>query len=286
MRAPSKAFTSKERKTGIMMTGLFLAALAIGCDDSSGPVDRDQSPTEPGAGTGAGPGGAGPAPLVLGTAGNFVILTKAGISSQGASAITGDIGVSPGLSTSIAGFDFTREDDSVFATSALVTGNVFAADFPDPTPANLVGATDTLDAAFIDIAARHTPDHENLADGEIGGMTLPPGLYRWTTNVNIDRDITLQGGPNDTWIFQILGSLTVEPNARVSLTGGALARNVYWNVGGDVNLGAEAHLEGIVLAHGTITIGTGATVNGRLFSNSRVALNTATVIAPQAITIP
>jgi hypothetical protein len=223
---------------------------------------------------------------MLGSAGNFAILAKTGVVNQGTSSVTGDVGINPGLSTAIAGFDLTREDDSIFATSAMVTGNIFASDYPDPTPRNLAAATDTLDSAFIDVNARHAPDHENLADGDIGGMTFPPGLYRWTTNVTIDEDITLNGGPNDVWIFQIVGSLMVDSAVHVRLEGGAVASNVYWAIGGDLNLGADAHLEGIVLGKGTVSLGMGSSVNGRLLSDSRVMLHTSTLVAPQAVVIP
>jgi hypothetical protein len=231
----------------------------------------------PGGGTGTG-GGHGPAPVVLGTAGNYVILAKSAVSNVPTSAITGNIGLSPAAASFITGFALTLDASRVFSTSAQVTGNIYAADYAVPTPANLTTAVGKMQAAYTDAAGRTNPDHTELAAGNIGGLTLPPGLYKWSNTVTIPTNVTLQGGPNDTWIFQIGGGLTVASAAQVILAGGALAANVVWESFGVVDIGTTAHLEGEVLSQTSITLHTGATVNGRLLAQTAVTLAGNTVV--------
>ena len=86
----------------------------------------------------------------------------------------------------------------------------------------------------------------DLGAGHIGGLTLSPGLYMWGTSVTIATDITLLGGPNDVWIFRVAGTLNQADATRVTLTGGALPRNIFWLVTGAVTIGATAHFEGVL----------------------------------------
>ena len=130
---------------------------------------------------------AGPEPVSLGTAGNFVILAKSGISTTGATAVTGDIGVSPIGYAAITGFTLiptVPNGSNTFSTSALVTGQVFASDYTSPTPANLITAVSDMELAYTDAAGRTVPAPiTELGAGEIGGLTLVPGLYKWSTGV-------------------------------------------------------------------------------------------------------
>ena len=164
------------------------------------------------------------------------------------------------------------------STSSQVTGNVYAPGYAAPTATNLTTAVSNMEAAYTDAAGRPTPDHTELASGDIGGLTLPPGLYKWTSTVNIPNNVTLQGGANDVWIFQIAGGITQASGARVQLAGGALARNVFWQVAGVVALGTTAHMEGIVLSQTAITMNTGATANGRLLAQTAVTLAGNTIV--------
>lgn len=234
---------------------------------------------EGGAGDGGGPAG-GPAPVELGTAGDFVILAKSGIDTVPASLITGDIGVSPIDSTALTGFSLTLDGGGTFALSSQLIGSAYAADYASPTPANLTVAVGSMETAYTDAAGRPTPDFVDLASGELGGLTLVPGLYKWGTGVLINTDVTLAGGPADVWIFQISGGITEASNASVTLSGGALPENIFWQTAGAVALDTGAHLEGIVLSQTEITLATGATVNGRLLSQTAVTLNAATVTEP------
>lgn len=222
----------------------------------------------------------GPAVVNLGTAGGFAILAKSGIDTIPQSVITGHVGVSPIDSTALTGFTLTLDGSGTFATSAQITGKAYAADYTSPTPANLTVAIGNMETAFTDAAGRTTPDFTELGAGEIGGLTLVPGLYKWGTGVLITTDVTLDGGPNDVWIFQIAGGITQAANIDVQLAGGALARNIFWQSAGAVALDTGAHLEGNVLSMTEITLATGASINGRLLSQTAVTLDVATVTQP------
>jgi len=136
--------------------------------------------------------------------------------------------------------------------------------------------------AYTDAAGRTTPDFTELHAGDLSGKTLVPGLYKWGTNVLINTDVTLSGGENDVWIFQVANNVTLASAKSVILEGGALAKNVFWQVGGGVGvaLGTNSTFNGIVLAEKGITVNTGATVNGRLLSQTAVTLDQNTVTQP------
>src|SRR3989344_3185107 len=91
---------------------------------------------------------AGPATINLGTAGNFVVLAKTGISTTGSTSIVGDIGVSPAAATFITGFALTLPSASSFSTSALVIGKVYAPGYADPTPSNMTTAVSNMETAY------------------------------------------------------------------------------------------------------------------------------------------
>ncbi|HXI65051.1 MAG TPA: ice-binding family protein [Gemmatimonadales bacterium] len=207
-----------------------------------------------------------------------MILGKTGISNVPTSAITGNLGLSPAAASFITGFTLNLPAGGAFSTSAQVTGNVYASDYAVPTPSNLTTAIGDMQTAYTDAAGRPTPDHTELAAGNIGGLTLPAGLYKWTNTVSIPKNVTLKGGANDTWIFQIAGGLTQASATRVILTGGALAQNVVWQVAGVVSIGTTAHLEGVVMSQTAITLKTGATANGRLLAQTAVTLAGNTVV--------
>ncbi len=209
-------------------------------------------------------------------------MAKSGINNTPTSVITGDIAISPAARSYISGFSLNLL--GAYSTSAQVTGNVYAADDSAPTPAMLNMAIIDMQNAYADAGGRAGPNFLEMGAGIISGQTLVPGLYKWNTGVSISGDVTLNGGPNDVWIFQISGGLTLTTSARILLTGGAQAKNVFWYStlnGNAVTIGLSAHLEGIVLTSlGGITLNTGATVTGRLFSYTAVNLYQNTVIPP------
>jgi hypothetical protein len=217
----------------------------------------------------------GPAPVVLGTAGSFAILTKTGITNVPASAIVGNIGSSPITSAAID------------VTCAEITGTIYGADegytgsgdvscFLGDSTANTFVAIAVLDmgAAYQDAAGRTTPDFTELHAGDLSGQTLEPGLYKWGTGVLISTDMTFDGGPDDVWILQVAGDLTVESLASMTLAGGANAKNIFWQIGGTAGaiINTDAHVTGILLVEKAITLGTGTSVNGRLLSQTEVTL--------------
>lgn len=220
------------------------------------------------------------AAVTLGSAGDYVILAKSAISNVPTSAITGDLGISPAAASFITGFALTLPAASAFATSAQVTGNVYAPGYAAPTATNLTTAIGDMETAYTDAAGRVNPDFNELSSGDIGGLTLPPGLYKWTNTVTIPSNVTLNGSATDVWIFQISGGLTQASGTSVQLTGGALAKNVFWQVSGVVSIGTTAHLEGNVLAQTSITLATGASANGRLLAQTAVSLAGNIVVEP------
>jgi len=223
----------------------------------------------------------GPVPVVLGTAGNYVILAKAGISSTGTTAIVGDIGLSPAAESYITGFSQARDATNVFATSSLVTGKIYAADMAPPTPSNLTTAISNMETAFTDAAGRSLPDVTELGAGDISGMTLVPGLYKWGTGVSItSAGVTLSGGANDVWIFQIAQDLTVGNGAIITLSGGAQAKNIFWQVAGQATLGTTSDFKGIILSKTLISLNTGAKMSGRALAQTAVTLNANAVTQP------
>ena len=233
-----------------------------------------------------GSGGAGGASVVgsaqavnLRSAGNYVILAESGISTVPPAVITGNLGISPMAATFVTGFSLIADATNVFSTSTQVTGKVYAADYAAPTPSNLTTAIGDMGLAFADAAGR-PPDVTELGSGSIGGMTLAPGVYKWGTAVLIPADLTLNGSPTAVWILQIAQNLTVSNAVAVHLTGGALAKNVFWQVAGSVDFGTTSHFEGIVLCQTMINLRTGASITGRLMAQTAVTLDTSTVTQP------
>jgi hypothetical protein len=228
---------------------------------------------------------AGPTPVNLGTAGDFVILAKTGISVTGTTAIVGDLGVSPAAATYITGFDLIADPSNTFSISSLVTGRIYAADYTDPTPTTMTTAIGDMETAYTDAAGRTLPDHTELYAGDLTGQTLIPGLYNWSTGVLVSAGgVTISGAASDVWIFQIAGNLTVANGAIVTLSGGALASNIFWQVAGQVTLGTTAAMKGIILCQTAIAMSTGATLSGRALAQTAVTLDANAVTQPATVT--
>ena len=209
---------------------------------------------------------------------NYVILAKTAITNNPTSSISGDLGLSPAATSYITGFAMTNETG--YATSAQVDGRIYAADMADPAPANLTTAVANMTTAYDDAAGRTSPHYIELGTGNIGGKTLEPGLYKWTNTVTLPANITISGGADDVWIFQIAEDLTVSTGVKVILEGGAQAKNIFWQVAGTATFGANSHFEGIILSMTGITFQTGATLNGRALAQTSVILDQNTVVQP------
>jgi hypothetical protein len=199
----------------------------------------------------------------LGSAGGFVVLAGSTVTNSGATALTGDLGVSPG--TAVTGFP-----------PGTLTGAIHAGD-----PTSAVGMSD-LTMAYNDVAGR-TLAPVTVA-GNIGGLTLPPGLYKSTASLSISSgDLTLdaQGDPNAVFVFQITSTLTTTSGRGVILSGGAKASNVFWQVGTSATLGTTSGFKGTIMANQSITLNTGATLNGRALA--RIG---AVTLAGNAVVMP
>ena len=215
------------------------------------------------------------APVKLGSAGTFALLSKTGITDVYASVITGDVGASPITGAAIG-----------LTCGEIAAGILYTVDAAGPLPCSVTAATlltaavSDMVTAYTDAAGRVRPDFTELGSGEIGGRTLVPGLYKWGTDVKISTDVKLAGGPNDVWIFQVSGGIQQASATRVTLTGGALAKNVFWQSAGAVSIGTTAHFEGVVLAKTLVAVKTGASVNGRLLAQTAVTLEKNSVTQP------
>jgi hypothetical protein len=212
---------------------------------------------------------AGPEPVDLGSAGDFVILSESGISDVSPSAIVGDIGTSP-----IAGTAITATDGNICNE---VVGTIYTVGPSGPAcrvadATLLTMAVGDMVTAYNDAAGRTLPDATELGAGNINGLTITPGLYKWSSSVLIPTVVTLNGGPNDVWIFQIAGDLIVGTGAQVVLAGGAQAKNIFWQVAGETLLDTTANFKGIILCQTLIAMNTGATLEGRALAQTAVTL--------------
>ncbi|MEB8330204.1 ice-binding family protein [Flavobacteriaceae bacterium KMM 6897] len=211
----------------------------------------------------------------LGVAENFAILSKTGITNVYKSTILGDIGTSP-----ITGA-------ALLVSCAEVTGTIYTVDAAGPLPCRVTSATmlttavGDMQAAYTDAAGRVNPDFLNLGAGSIGGLTLTSGLYKFTSAVVIPTDVTISGGPNDIFIFQIAGNLNMSSAVNITLAGGAQAKNIFWVVAGAATIGTSSHFEGNIIGQTGINMQTGASLNGRMLAQTAVTLQMNTVNKPQ-----
>ncbi len=216
---------------------------------------------------------AGPATVNTLSASNFAVLSKTGVTDVPASIITGNVGASPISGTAI------------LMTCEEVTGTIYSVNAAGPLPCRVIDSTllttavSDMETAYTDAAGRTLPDATELGSGNIGGMTIAPGLYKWSTGVTIPTNVTLSGGASDVWIFQIAGDLSIASAKSVLLSGGAIASNIFWQVGGPTGatLGTTATVNGTILSAKQVILQTGAVLNGRALAQTQVTLDHSTV---------
>ena len=223
-----------------------------------------------------------PPKVNLGTAGNYVILGKTGITGGAGSDVNGDMGVSPITSAAITGFGLIKQVADGFSTSSVVNGKIYAADYnTEATPAKLTTAIGNMQAAYTDSQSRLASNgaYNNIGGGEIGGLDLGRGVYTFNTPVSITSSMTFTGGPDDVFIIKTSKGLKQAAATKVILAGGAKAENIFWSVAGTVYVGATAHMEGIILVATSATFITGSSLNGRILSQTAVNLQSNAITA-------
>jgi hypothetical protein len=178
--------------------------------------------------------------------------------------VTGNLGVSPG--SSVVGFSPS--------TGTVAGGSIYAGD------ATAALAQSDLTIAYLNAAAR--PISGNIG-ADIGGTTIFPGVWDAPVSLGVTGTVTLdaQHNPNAVWIFQSPSTLVTSTNSAVVLINGAQSCNVFWQVGSSATLNASSSFYGTILALSSISLGNGATVNGRVLArNGAVTLLSNTVTEP------
>jgi hypothetical protein len=244
------------KRSSWMAVSVLAVALA-GCCDSDSPLGVRES----------GSGGGGPATVPLGTSSTFAILAGSTVTNTGATVVTGDLGVSPG--SAVTGF-FTVDGGPGTVSGTIHAGNATAAT-----------AQSDLTVAYNDAAGRTTGAIS--VSGDLTGLTLAPGLYKSTSSLAITGNLTLNGlgNPNAVFIIQMATTLTTGSGSQVILIGGAQASNIIWQVGTSATLGTNSVFKGSILADQSITLNTGAQMNGRAMARiGAVTLDTNAVATP------
>ena len=239
----------------------------------------------------------GQAPIDLLTAGNFAVLAQTAITETGtfASVITGNVGLSSGAASAIgircsevvATYTIYGVDPGYSGNGGL-TACFLGTAAGDITLVN--NAVADKNTAYGEAAGRTVPDASNLGVADLAGLTFYPGLYKYTSAIQISTNVTLdaQGDTNAVWIFQIAGDLTVPssgalPGVQVILANGAKASNVYWQVAGSsfgATVGTYNTFNGNVLSSLQVILRTGAVMNGRALAGTQVVLDANPVTKP------
>lgn len=262
-----------------LIPALLLSVAVAGCGSSgSGSGGGNGFPSSragnaPGQGTGVGGAGRGPAPVIMGSAANFRILAQSAVSDVPTSAITGEVGLSPAAGTFVTGLtcpEVTGSSATPIHVATAGGANIAACSFIDSSA--LTTAVNDAGTAYTDANSR-APDYTELGAGNISGLNLAPATYKWSSSVLIASNLTLTGGPNDVWIFQIAQGLTVSPGVQIILAGGALPQNIYWATFAAASLNTTSKFKGTILSQTSIGMQTGATINGRLFAGTAVSLD-------------
>jgi len=219
-----------------------------------------------------------PTAVGLGSANDFAILAGSGISDVPTSSITGNVGLDPAAGSFITGL-----------TCAEVHGTIYTNNASGPACRRINGAAlvtvkNDLSTAYNDAAGRTVPlpNVFSAGDKQLDGLTLAPGVYQvgGAASANLSTSLTLSGSASSVWIFQATSDLVFGSGSTVTMTGGASACNVFWQVNSSATIGTGASISGTILALSSITANTGASIDGRLLAeNGLVSLQSNTINA-------
>lgn len=221
---------------------------------------------------------AGPTPVNLWSISSFAILSKTAITDVPTSIITGNVWASPITGAAIG------------LTCVEVTWNIYSVDATWPLPCVttdpilLTTAVSDMEAAYTDAAGRTIPTATELNAWSIGWLIFTPGLYKWSTDVNIATDITLSGNANDVWIFQISGDLSIASATQIKLFGWANASNIFWQVWGPTGatLWTTSIFNWTILSAKQIILQTNAALNWRALAQAQTTLDHNIIRIPTA----
>lgn len=210
-------------------------------------------------------------PVLLRDALDFAVLAQTTIINNPNSVIWGDVGLSPSEKSHIAGFALI--DREGYSSSTQVQGRIYASAMNTSTSVYLMNAVNSMSLAYNDAETRTDVDFLDLNQEKINEDELVQGIYKWTNSLTITKNITLSGGENDVWIFQITGDLTISRDVTITLKNGAEAKNIFWQVTGNASIGEKAHVEGNILTKQGIQLADGASLNGRALAQAGVILS-------------
>jgi hypothetical protein len=200
----------------------------------------------------------------LGSADNFAVLAGSGVTNTGPTVINGDLGLSPG--TSVGGFP-----------PGILNGTLHINDqAANQSKLDIV-------AAYDNAKNRTSTDMVTLS-GNIGGLTLTPGLYKSTSSLGISSgDLTFDamGNANAVFVIQIASSFTMTSGRKVILAGGAQASNIFWQVGSSATLGTTSVFKGTIIVLQSISFNTGASLEGHALSRNGAVTMAANTITRQ-----
>ena len=210
----------------------------------------------------------------LGIADSFAIMAFTSITSAPTSNITGKVGLKPGTRSLI---NLNPATEVVGGLDEIYAGD----DVGDPSDYMNMAREDLI-GAYREIVSRPADkDKVEAYRGNPSGKILPPGIYRWSNGVTINSDVTLEGSSSDVFIFQITGDMSIAAKVRIVLSGGARAKNIYWQVSGKVDLGPTSVVQGTVMSQLTLEMKSLAQLNGRaLVKNGKVLLSQNVITKP------
>lgn len=217
-------------------------------------------------------------PVSLGTASPYAILAESGITNTGSTTIVGNVGLSPGNSSDLTGFSETLDASGQFSRSPYVQGYIYANNYKDPTPAELLQAVSDMHDAVAAAAKEKATYVEGTS--ALSGEYLAPGVYNWTLNLQIIGSITLVGNASQNWLFQVPGTLAVSENVTIAMSGGASYANVFWLILGQTDIGKYDNFQGTILAENDVLLNTGANLTGKIYAEEGVALQSSHVGVP------